>query len=279
MDIDMIKKNRRKAPMITPFNKEKKSPLKFFLLVFALSLPLWLIGALTPLQLAPGLPVSSLMSFCPMIAALILVSRERKRAGIIGLLKRSLDYKRIKKKVWYIPAVFLMPGIAGFAYGLMRLMNLPLPTPEFPGLGALFIFLGFFIAALGEELGWSGYIIDPMQERWNTLQASILLGLVWAVWHLVPLMQAGHSPSWIAWQCLNIAASRVLLVWLYNNTGRSVFASALCHATVNVSWQLFPNNGSHYDPRIIGLITLLAAAIVTVIWGPRTLTRNRNVSD
>jgi hypothetical protein len=42
-------------------------------LVFVLSIPLWLIGALTPLQLLPGLPVSSLMSFCPLIAASILV--------------------------------------------------------------------------------------------------------------------------------------------------------------------------------------------------------------
>lgn len=258
---------------------EWRRQMTFFLLVFALSIPLWIIGALTSLQLMPGLPVSSLMSFCPMIAASILVYRERKTAGVIELLKRSFDYKRIGKKVWYIPTILLMPGIAALAYGLMRLLNLPLPTPEFPGLGALFIFLAFFIAALGEELGWSGYILDPMQERWNTLQVSILLGLVWAVWHLVPLMQAGHSSSWIAWQCLNIAASRILLVWLYNNTGRSVFASALCHAMVNVSWQLFPKNGSHYDPRIIGLITLLAAVIVTIIWGPQTLTRNRNVPN
>jgi len=114
-----------------------------------------------------------------------------------------------------------------------------------------------------------------MQDRWNALQAGLLLGLVGATWHIVPLVQANRSPSWIAWQCLNTVAIRILLVWLYNNTGKSVFSAALCHAMVNVSWLLFPNYGSHYDPRIIGLITVFAAAVVTVVWGPRTLALNR----
>ena len=63
-----------------------KSPLIFFLLVFALSIPLWLIGAVTPLQLLPRLPVSSLNVFCPLIAASILVYREDKTTGVTKLL-------------------------------------------------------------------------------------------------------------------------------------------------------------------------------------------------
>jgi uncharacterized protein len=50
-----------------------RSPLTFFLLVFALSVPFWLMGAVTGLELLPGLPVSSLMACCPLLAALILV--------------------------------------------------------------------------------------------------------------------------------------------------------------------------------------------------------------
>jgi hypothetical protein len=53
--------------------EEKRSPLKFLLLVFGLSIPVWLIGALTPVELLPGLPLSSPMFFCPAIAASILV--------------------------------------------------------------------------------------------------------------------------------------------------------------------------------------------------------------
>lgn len=66
------------------------------------------------------------------------------------------------------------------------------------------------------------------------------------------------------------------MVWLYNNTGKSVFGAALFHAMVNVSWLLFPSYGSHFDPRVTGLIVSVAAAIVAVVWGPRTLARYRN---
>jgi hypothetical protein len=51
--------------MTTASTRERRSPLKFFLLVFALTIPVWLIGAVTPLELLPGLPLSSLMFFCP----------------------------------------------------------------------------------------------------------------------------------------------------------------------------------------------------------------------
>jgi membrane protease YdiL (CAAX protease family) len=152
------------------------------------------------------------MTFCPLIAALILVYGENKTAGVTELLKRSFDYKRIRVKVWYAPIVLLMPGVMVLTYALMRLMGSPLPTPQFPVLAPLVMFLAFFIGALGEELGWSGYVTDSMQDRWNALRASILLGLVWATWHIVPFVLVHRSPAWIAWQCLYTVATRVLFV-------------------------------------------------------------------
>jgi hypothetical protein len=88
-------------------------------------------------------------------------------------------------------------------------------------------------------------------------------------------VQAGRSQAWIAWQCLFWVTSRVLFVWLYNNTGKSVFAAALYHAMLNMTWQLFPANGSFYDPRITGLIVAVTALFVIVVWGPKTLTQYR----
>ncbi len=254
----------------------RRSPLKFFWLVFALSIPFWLVGAATGLQLLPGLPVAALMFVCPVAAALILVYGENKTAGVIALLKRSFDFERIRAKAWYAPVLLLMPAVMVLSYGLMRLTGVPLPAPQFPVVPAIAMFLAFFIAALGEELGWSGYVTDPMQERWGALEAGVLLGLVWAAWHIIPLMQAHRSPAWIAWWCLGTVATRVVMVWLYNNTGRSVFGAALFHTTINVSWQLFPIHGSYYDPRVTGLIMTFVAAIVTVVWGPRTLARRIN---
>lgn len=78
-----------------------RSPMRFFLLIFALSTPFWLFGAMTGLQLMPGLSVSALMTFCPLVAALILVHRESGVAGQAKLLRRAFDFKRISAKRWY----------------------------------------------------------------------------------------------------------------------------------------------------------------------------------
>ena len=252
---------------------------KYFLLVFALSIPFWLIGAATDLQLMPGLSASALMAFSPMVAALILVYRENKTRGVTELLRRSFDFRRIKAKRWYVPVLLLMPGVSVVVYGLMRWLDMPLPTPQIPALPALLMFLAFFVGALGEGLGWSGYALDPMQDRWSALRAGIALGVVAIAWHLVPLLALQRSPTWIAWWCLYALAARILIVWLYNNTGKSVFAVALFHATLNLSFFLFPNNGSHFDIRLGGLVMAFAAAVVCVVWGPRTLARQRNASS
>jgi membrane protease YdiL (CAAX protease family) len=248
--------------------------MRFFLLVFALSIPFWLAGAMSDLQLMPGLSVSALMAFCPIAAALILVHRERGSAGVTELLKRSFDFKRIRSKRWYIPVLFLFAGVNVAVYGLMRWLDMPLPAPQILVPVAALMFLAFFVLALGEELGWSGYITGPMQKRWNALQTGLLLGLVGVLWHLPALLLMHRSPAWIAWWCLWAVAARIFIVWIYNNTGQSVFAVALFHATLNLSYVLFPVNGSYFDMGLGGSVMALTAAVVACVWGP-TLTRHR----
>lgn len=133
--------------------------------------------------------------------------------------------------------------------------------------------MAFLVAALGEELGWSGYALDPMQERWSAFHASLVLGVVWALWHVIAMVEAGQSPAWIAWGCLDMLATRVLMVWLYNNTGKSVFAVALYHAIANLSIKSMFPGGAYEAERVVALILAGAAAAVTIVWGPRTLTR------
>jgi hypothetical protein len=47
---------------------------------------------------------------------------------------------------------------------------------------------------------------------------------------------------------------------------------------MNLTWQLFPINGSYYDPRVTGLITAIVAVVVVIVWGPQTLARYSNAS-
>jgi len=172
--------------------------------------------------------------------------------------------------------LLLIPLIYALAYIVMRFAGLPLPAvPEIPLLAAPLFFILYFITATGEELGWMGYAIQPMQNRWGALNASIFLGLVWSIWHAIPDVQAQHSADWILWHRIYSVALRILIVWIFNNTGKSVFAAILVHTMDNVSWTLFPNYSSHYDPFINAMLTWLVAFLVIWRWGPETLAHFR----
>jgi membrane protease YdiL (CAAX protease family) len=167
-----------------PFNSvlKRKSPLTFFLLVLVMSVFLWGVGPVAEQFLAKDmlidLPLSSLMAFCPVIAAVILVQRESGWNGVNKLLRRSFDLRRIKGKTWYVPILFLMPTIMVLQYGLMNPVRAPIPAPQFPLLMAPVFFAIFFIAAVGEEVGWQGYAVETLLDRWNALTASVVLGIV-----------------------------------------------------------------------------------------------------
>jgi len=80
------------------------------------------------LQLMPGLSVNALMSFCPMVAALMLVHQDEGAAGVKAPRRRAFDLKRIKAKRWYAPILLLMAGVNVAVYGLMQWMGMPLPA-------------------------------------------------------------------------------------------------------------------------------------------------------
>jgi uncharacterized protein len=236
-----------------------------------------LVGALTeeflPKEIPINLPVSALMAFNPMIVALSLVFRENGTDGVKALLKRVFDFGRIQNKLWYLPIFLLMPLVMILEYGIMNVMGNSIPDPQFPILMTPLMFCVFFIFAVGEEMGWQGYVFEPLQERWNALGASIILGIVWAVWHIIPYIQTHNTPIWIVWQCLVSVGLRVLIVWLYNNTGKSLFAAITFHAMINVSTFLFPNYGSYYDPFIACVIIAVAVVVVAMLWDSKTLAR------
>lgn len=254
-----------------------KFPLTFFLLVLVLSAPFWLVDFVAGQSLRNVIPIdlpfSALQAVVSLLAALILVQKEDGSGGAWRLLKRVFDYGRIESRTWYVPALCLWPAAMFLEYGLMRLNGAPLPDAQLHVLAVPFFVVLFFFAGACEESGWQGYAFERLYVRWNALEASLILGAAWAVWHVLPLAQSRRAPAWIVWQCLGMLPFRVLVVWLYNNTGRSVFAASLFHATSNVSQFSFPNYGSHYDPFVACVILTFTAAAVIFLFGPKTLAR------
>ena len=246
--------------------------LWFFALTFALTAPFWAISAASGLQLLPGLPIAAFAVVCPAAAALAITWRSRGLAAGRALLARVFDAGRLRSRLWWLPILFISPAIAAVMFVALRLSGSGVPDPHIAPLGAVALFAVFLPGALCEELGWSGFALGPVQARWGATAAGLLIGAVWAVWHYLALLEAHRSASWIAWWSLGTVAQRVIMVWLFNNTGASVFGVALFHAMSNLCWQLFPVQGSWFDPRLNGVIT--AAVALAVVLGTRAFARS-----
>ena len=244
-----------------------RSPLAFFVLVFFLSIPFWLVAAFTRAKLSTDLPASALMAACPALAAVILVVRERGASGVAEFVERLLQSHQGEAGRWYIAAVLLPIAIAVLTYAMLSASGAPLPTLRFPPGAVLASSIAFLIAATFEELGWSGYATDPLQARIGMLGASIVIGVVWATWHWIPLFQAHRQPDWIGWWSLGTVGQRVLIVWLYNGARGSVLTAVLFHSMMNITqigpFQNFgPGGFSHDAIRASSVIIALTAVLV-----------------
>jgi uncharacterized protein len=258
---------------------QRKSPLAFFLLGIALGIVYFILAAARVLPVAA---LAAIGAFLPVTTALILVYRDNRLEGMVELLMRSFDFNRIKSRIWYVPVLLLWPLIVSVQYGLALVSGLPVSSPNFSFWTPTGIAISF-VLALGEELGWMGYTFDPMEERLGALKASVLLGIIWASVHLMYFVSSGASADWIAWQFVYIATTRVLFAWIYNSTGKSVFAIAIMHTLFNQIWLVFPRNEGlvglsvplFYSPSNLAITTIALATIVTFLWGSKTLAQYR----
>ncbi|MFG1928634.1 CPBP family intramembrane glutamic endopeptidase [Cryptosporangium sp. NPDC048952] len=250
----------------------------FFASVFVWSTPFWALGVLadTVSECLPlRLPVSALMFVCPLLAAVFVLRSGHQRGAMRTLLRRTVAARPGRTPWWYVPALLLMPGVLVLSYALMRWKGTAAPAATVDLRLLPVLVAAFLVAAACEEAGWTAYATDALQQRFSALVTALLVGAVWAVWHVVPYLQAGRSAAWIGWQCVATVALRLLIVWLYNTTGSSVAVACLFHAMINVSTAVFPANGSHYDPAVTGPVLVVSAFVVTFLWGPATLARYR----
>ena len=246
--------------------------IPFFFLVFVLSVPFWVAGAL--LGDLPGspmdLPVGALQFPCPLIAAAILLRRSEGAGAVRRLLRTTFAAAGMRRGPWLVTAFLMAPVIDLAAYALAVLVGGPLGGEHSPLLAAPLLFAVFFVAAACEEAGWTGYATGPLLDRRGVLGASLIIGVVWGAWHVVPLLQAGRSPSWIAWWFLGTVAARAIMVWLYAGSGGGVPPAVVLHAMLNVMPSLLPGYVAS-DTLITcsGLVgALVAAALLARSPGP-----------
>lgn len=252
----------------------RRSAVAFFLLILALAGPLWLVSDRLGVIGSLRIPASDLaLAFTPMIAGLGLVVWREGWGRAALLLRSAVDVTSIRGGRWIAAACLLPPLIYLTSWGLMRLSGAdhPIPTPDLPRLALLFAL--FLVLAAGEEIGWMGYAFGPLQQRWGALGASIVLAIPWWLGHLPSMSAIGASRSDMAWWLLGAFGLRILMTWIYNNSGASLCAMLIFHALLNLSRiATFPVVGAHYVGAYQAVAYVVIAALaLAVAW----ITRGR----
>ncbi len=183
-----------------------------------------------------------LAAFAPSIAAFILVRRENGKEGVKALCKSG--WKNNGPKVWLFVAIFLMPIFGLLTLAIMVLFKIEMPW-EYGLSPAMIVPIGLLIWLVGavpEEYGWRGYALPKLLEKYSPLVASLLLGVIWGVWHL-PLHFVSTTTQYAIpiWQyILQIILLTFLFTYLHLKSKGSVLVAGLFHAFGNITGAALP---------------------------------------
>jgi membrane protease YdiL (CAAX protease family) len=249
----------------------------FFVLAYALSWWPWILYAF---DLSP-LPI---VGFGPFLAAIVVLAVTRGKAGVMALLRRMVRWR--VSPVWYAVALLLPVAITVAATVLNVLFGAQAPssaelsgwTGLVPGFFLLLLVPGF--GGAWEEPGWRGYALPRLQVGRSALLASLILGLLWAFWHL-PLMVVGE----VNWSdiVLVIAAS-VVFAWVFNSASGSVLIAMVMHAmnnTISGSFfgPMFSGADSVRESWLLAALWVAVAIVVVVATGPEQLSRKNSKQE
>lgn len=258
----------------------------FIIAAFGFSWVIWIIALLfVPeesqiMWIVPG-------AYGPTIMAIVLTTIAYGRTGLKNLLSKFLVWR--VGVVWYF-VVFLLPLLYQFGgifiYELLNPGTIGSFAPDSLSIWLTSILLAIPIGPLAEELGWSGYLIPRLQGRTNALNSSLILGVLWGLWHF-PLFFAPFG-TWVigdpvrAWSVvayiLFTTGARVSYTWIYNNTKGSVLLAILLHAASNASFPfaLFPSisdDAAQLMKHWALLPTVIIALVIVWIFGRERLSR------
>jgi uncharacterized protein len=265
----------------------KRHPIiTFFVLTYvftwAIESPLvFLTDSVTATQ---GLVLVILASNVPSAVAIVLTAIVLGRGALRKLLGRLLIWR--VSLFWYL-VVFLGPvALTGGVVGLNTLMGGPALSLGMTLVGAT-IFFAFSVvpgSALGEEIGWRGYVLPRLQSRMSALSAALLIAPIWGLWHL-PLWLTGDpvkTPTFYVAFFAAVFPMSVLLTWVYNSTGGSLLMVVILHATVNLPVTLVIDDlgtrGRVPSLLYFGLL-VVAAIVVVMVAGPKHLSRKHRKQE
>jgi membrane protease YdiL (CAAX protease family) len=222
----------------------KRHPIvTFYLLAFVIS---WL-GFVPQTLYSYGLfPFTSFVFLIlgnggPAFAAMIVAWLLGRGKGLRDLFAPLLRWR--VRFIWYLVALFLQAALFVIATGVVLVVagepqpDLTKITPPFLPLIILLIQIPINV---WEEIGWRGFALPRLQSRHSALLSSLLIGVLWNLWH-IPLLLAPDNPMssfpLVPWFIGNLALT-VIYTWVYNHTRGSLLILTLLHAAQNAAAQV-----------------------------------------
>jgi membrane protease YdiL (CAAX protease family) len=261
----------------------------FFLLTFAFSWMIWIPVAVWNPSEALMVGLVLIGAFGPSIMGVVSTYRTGGKEAGRELWQRFFQARRIPLR-WWLLILVLFPAMAFMGDLIDSALGGNPPPINTETLTSPTGFLGFLLlmilgGPLAEELGWRGFALDPLLERGSALSASLILGVIWALWHLPLFFIAGTSQAAIGlgstvfwlWH-IQVVALSVIYTWVYNHTDRSILAAFLLHFMGNSTYSLLADVGGKLPLQtevVSTLIHLGVAALVVLLYGSGTLARDR----
>lgn len=262
----------------------------YIVLTFAGTWALWALvirvnGPHAPANVSPvlamGGPVFVLGVFAPGLTAVAVIAWSEGRQAVSTLLGRIVRW-RVGVR-FYAFALLLMPVTKLAVAFLHRVL-----TGAWPAFGETrpAVLLAATILStfgqVGEEVGWRGYLLPRLTERNGLVVASLVVGVVWAAWHLPLFFVPGADTNGQSFPLytLQIVAYSVALAWLYWRTGGSLLLAMFMHAAFNNTKDMVPSGGVSgqrvftLDGTLVFRLTVLLLWIVAIA----LLVRMRGVS-
>ena len=251
---------------------KRHSLLTYFVLTFVLTSACWIPLAISgAFKGTAYLLLSILGGIVPSLVGIMLTALFSGKSGL-GELFRRLGQVRIPV-IWYAVVLLLAPMLLFVAIGVHTLLGGATIAYAWSGLISTLVLNGLG-AGLGEELGWRGFALPRLQARQNALPASLLLGVLWGLWHLPQAIAMGEGIVSFILFVLTLTAYAVLFTWVYNNTNGSLFLMVLFHAVFLTATLTFLAPQRDLIVYVLYLILLwVAVTIVVVTAGAARLSR------
>jgi len=244
--------------------------LTFVLFAYGISwaywIPLWLRGVVV----TPGGATTHFPGLLgPMIAAFVTSALVAGDDGVRALWHKLLHVSRPAPQFW----LYALSPLAFLAVALIVAKQ----ANRVPPLGDLYVFSGLprlplsvvlilvlLFNGYGEETGWRGFALPRLQERYGPLWGPIVLGLIWAGWHVpsFPVIEGYASMSWpvvIFGFGVGIICGSIVLAEVVDRTGGSVLAASIWHLLYNMSAATLGSRG------VVGSISTVCVEVWAMI--------------